>query len=206
MISGLGPRRKSFADILQFFRKDLSNLLPYLAALLAIPEEPNIHHQSINGSSMDYGGHVSGAYPVKMKLNAGINNHIDTASNAHGDGQYLNNLLKQVGCNLNSPLADPCFLHHLQKTSDYSMHAMASPSDPSQLRNFSGASHGELEGPQKAYLEALLVQQKLLHLGKSGSFNYGFHGNHRYGPVSSYSGSQMENSALPSLGSGKSSV
>ncbi|KAJ7970499.1 putative Pumilio [Quillaja saponaria] len=168
---------------------------------LGIPEESNIHHQSINGSSVDFGGHVSGAYPVNLKLNAGLKNNLDTASNGRGDGQ-MNSIGKQVRPDLNSPIADPRFLHHLQRASDYSMRAMPGPTDLSQLRNYSGTSHGELE----AYREAMLVQQKqqyeLLHLHKSGGFNYAFYGNHPYGLGSSYSGNQMANSVLPSLGSG----
>lgn len=65
-----------------------------------------------------------------------------------------------------------------------------------------------MEGLQKAYLEALLAQQKeqleLSLLGKSGGFNHEYYGNpsHRLGTP--YSGNLMENSVLHSVGSGNS--
>lgn len=99
---------------------------------------------------------------------------------------------------------DPGFIQYF-RSSDYATHAVASPS-PSQGRNYFGTSHGDLEGVQKAYLEALLAQKKqqyeLPHLGKSGGFNHGYYGNPSYGFGMPYPGNAMADSILPSIGSG----
>ncbi|KAF3967579.1 hypothetical protein CMV_008432 [Castanea mollissima] len=132
-------------------------------------EASNFHHQSTNIPSMDFGSHVPGAYTVNEKFNAVINGHIDSAMTAPGDGQLLHRPRNQVGPDLHSPAMDPRFIQYLQRTSDYVTHAVASPSDPSRGRSYFGTSHGDLEGAQQAYLEALLAKQKqqyeLSHLG-----------------------------------------
>uniref|UniRef100_A0A2N9HLQ6 PUM-HD domain-containing protein n=1 Tax=Fagus sylvatica TaxID=28930 RepID=A0A2N9HLQ6_FAGSY len=168
-------------------------------------EASNFHHQSTNIPSMDYGSHVPGAYTVNEKFNSAINGYIDAALTAPGDGQLLNRPRNQVGPDLHSPAIDPRFMQYLQRTSDYVTHAVASPSDPSQGRNYFGTPQGDLEGVQKAYLEALLAKQKqqyeLPHLGKSGGFNHGYYGNPSYGFGMPYPGNPIANSVLPSVGS-----
>jgi pumilio RNA-binding family len=83
---------------------------------------------------------------------------------------------------------------------------MSNSPDPLQMRNFRDISHGDLEGLRKAYLETLLIQQKQQYelplLSKSGLLNNGFFGSQPYGPGMPYSGKQMANSSIHSLGSG----
>lgn len=103
-------------------------------------------------------------------------------------------------------LLDPRIIQCLQQSSDYSMHGMSSSGDPFQMRNFSDASHGDIEGLRKAYLETLITQQKQLCelplLSKSGLLNHGLFGSQPYGLGMPHSGKQMANSSLPSFGSG----
>jgi pumilio RNA-binding family len=102
---------------------------------------------------------------------------------------------------------DPSYIQLLQRT-DYATRALASPSAYSLSKNNFGTLHGDLEGLQKAYLEALLAQRKqqyeLSLLGKSGGFNHGYFGNPSYGLGMTYPGMSMANSVLPSVGSGSS--
>lgn len=122
------------------------------------------------------------------------------------DGQNLDALGNQVGPEFNSATLDPRFIQRLQQSSDYSMQVMSSSGDPLQMRNFSDASRGDLEGLRKAYLETLLSQQKQQYelplLSKSGLLSNGFYGSQPYGLGMPYSGKQIANSSLPSLGSG----
>ncbi|XP_059456798.1 pumilio homolog 4 isoform X2 [Corylus avellana] len=138
-------------------------------------------HQSTSIPIMDFSSHVTGAYPVNEKFNPAMTNHLDAALSM-----------------------DPGFIQYF-RSSDYATHAVASPS-PSQGRNYFGTSHGDLEGVQKAYLEALLAQKnqqyELPHLGKSGGFNHGYYGNPSYGFGMPYPGNAMADSILPSIGSG----
>lgn len=121
-----------------------------------------------------------------------------------GDGQSLDALGNQVGPDIHSATVDPCIIQHLQQGSDYSALGLG---NPSQLRNFAGVSHGDLEGLQKAYLETLLSQQmqqyELPLLAKSGLLNYGFYGSQPCGLGMPYSGKHIANT-YPSLGSGNS--
>lgn len=123
------------------------------------------------------------------------------ALRGRGGGQSVDKLGNQVGPDLHS--VNPFFIQRLQQSSDYLMHG---PGDPSQMRIFSGTSHGDLEGLQKAYLETLLSQQKQQYelplLAKSGVLNYGFYGGQPCGPGMPYPGKQIANPLLSSLGSG----
>lgn len=163
----------------------------------------NVHHTRASLPSIDVAGLVHGAYPVNSNLNAVYKNHIDTALGDQGDGKSLESLGNQVGPDLHSSSVDPCFIQRARQGSDYLMHG---PGDLSQVRNFSGITHGDFEGLQKAYLETLLSQQKqqyeLSLLAKSGFLNYGFYGSQPCGLGISYSGKQISNSLLPSVGSG----
>lgn len=121
------------------------------------------------------------------------------------DGQSLDAQGNHVGPELHSSTLNPHLIQCLQQSSDYSMQGMSSSGYPLQMRNFPDASHGDLEGLRKAYLETLLTQQKQQYelplLSKSGLTN-GFYGSQPYGLGMPYSGKQIANSTLPSLGSG----
>nr|KYP53066.1 Maternal protein pumilio [Cajanus cajan] len=155
--------------------------------------------------SADFTGHAPSAYLVNSKLNSVYNNNLETALRLRRDGQSLDAQGNQVGPELHSTTLDPRLIQCLQQSSDYSMQGMNSSGHLLQMRNFPDVSHGDLEGLRKAYLETLLTQQKQQYelplLSKSG-LNNGFYGSQPYGLGMPYSGKQVANSTLPSLGSG----
>ncbi|XP_050155650.1 pumilio homolog 4-like isoform X1 [Malus sylvestris] len=165
-------------------------------------EGSNVPYQEANTPGLDFDGHVAGAYPVNPKLNMTINNHLDAV--ARGDEQGLNRLGNKVGPGLHSPVMDPSYIQFLRR-SDHATCNVTSPSGYPLSKNHFGTLHGDLEGIQKAYLEALLVQRKqqyeLSLLGRSGGFNHGHYGNPPYG-LGMYPGNPMENYLHPSIGSG----
>ncbi|XP_019434377.1 PREDICTED: pumilio homolog 4-like isoform X1 [Lupinus angustifolius] len=175
-----------------FSSNDQVNLLKKTASSANLRSKVN---SSVNAASpsIDLAGHVPSAHLGNSKMNAMYNNHPETALRGHIDGQFLNAL-------------DPRFIQSFQRNSNYSMHGMSGSGDPSQMRNFSDASHGGLEGLREAYTEMLFAQQKQQYelplLSKSGILNNGFWGSQPYGVGMPYTGKQIVNSSLPSLGSG----
>ncbi|KAM2198555.1 hypothetical protein ACFX1Q_001817 [Malus domestica] len=165
-------------------------------------EGSSVHYQEANPPGMDFDGHVAGAYPVNLKLNMSSDNHLGAV--AIGDEQSLNRLGNKVGPGLHSSVMDPSYIQFLQRT-DYAARNVTSPSGYPLSKNHFGTLHGDLEGLQKAYLEALLAQRKqqydLSILGKSGGFNHGYYGNPPYG-LGMYPGNPMANSLHPSIGYG----
>lgn len=120
--------------------------------------------------------------------------------NVIGDAHNLNELANHVGQDLRSPVMDPLYVQYLQNNSDYDVTNMGEPFD---VRNYFSSSRGELDGFQKAYLQALLVQQKqheLQLLGKSGGLNHGYCGNQSYRVGMPYH--PLANSVLTSVGNG----
>ncbi|KAE9619350.1 putative nucleic acid binding NABP, pumilio, RNA binding domain-containing protein [Lupinus albus] len=188
-----------------FSSNDQVNLLKKTASSASLRSKVN---SSVNAASpsIDFAGHVPGAYLGNSKINDVYNGHLETALRGRRDGQIFDELGSQVGSNLHSPSLDPRFIQILQQNSNYLMHGMSGSGDPSQMRNFSDTSHGNLEGLREAYMEMLLTQQKhqyeLPLLSKSGLLNNGYLGNQPYGLGMPYSGKQFANSSHPSLGSG----
>ncbi|KAK7268264.1 hypothetical protein RIF29_20960 [Crotalaria pallida] len=184
---------------------DQVNLLKKAASSASLRSKVN---STVNATSpnADFAGLVPSAYLGNSKMNAAYNNHLETALRGRRDGQVFNALGNQLGSDLLSPTLDPRFMQSLQRNSNYSVHGMSSSGDPSQMRNFSDTSHGDLEGLREAYIEMLLAQQKQQYelplLSKSGLLNNGFLGSQQYGLGMPYSGKQIANSSLPSLGSG----
>ncbi|KAE9612193.1 putative nucleic acid binding NABP, pumilio domain-containing protein [Lupinus albus] len=175
-----------------FSSNDQVNLLKKTASSANLRSKVN---SSVNAASpsIDLADHVPSAYLGNSKMNAVYNNHPETALRGRIDGQILNAL-------------DPRFTQSFQRNSNYSMHGMSGSGDPSQMRNFPDASHGGIEGLREAYMEMLFAQQKQQYelplLSKSGLLNNGFWGSQPYGVGMPYSGKQIVNSPLPSLGSG----
>ncbi|KAL6290694.1 hypothetical protein ACE6H2_008204 [Prunus campanulata] len=168
-------------------------------------EGSNVHYQDANTPGMEFHGH-SGAYPVNPKLNMTINNHLDAAAlTGCGDGHSPHRLGNKVGSGLHSSVMDRSYIQFLQRA-DYATRNVTSPSGYPPSKNHFGTLHGDLEGLQKAYLEALLAQRKqqyeLSLSGKSGGFNHGYYGNPSYGLGMTYPGNPMANSVHPSVGSG----
>lgn len=101
------------------------------------------------------------------------------------------------------PIAEPLYSHYAQGSSDSVTQAVARP-DPSFGRNFLGNPPIDLPGYQKAYLEALLAQQRLQYgmpfVSKS-DLN-GFYGNPAFGLGMHYQENPISSSILSSLGPG----
>ncbi|KAG4910751.1 pumilio homolog 4-like isoform X1 [Glycine soja] len=200
------PRRNDIATNLNTFSSNEHvNLLKKTASSANLRSKL---HSTGNASSFpnaDFTGHVPSAYLVNSKLNSVYNNNLETALRLRRDGQSLDAQGNHVGPELHSSTLNPHLIQCLQQSSDYSMQGMSSSGYPLQMRNFPDASHGDLEGLRKAYLETLLTQQKQQYelplLSKSGLTN-GFYGSQPYGLGMPYSGKQIANSTLPSLGSG----
>lgn len=191
-------RTSSFADL----RSNLNNF--DFASL----EGSKIHYQADNSPAVDFSGHISNGYsPEKLKI--AVNNHLPTAtaSSTAGNGQNLRRSNEQAAFDLHMPAVDPHYIQYMLKTSDYATHAAASSGDLSQGRNDYGISHGhgDLRGLQKAYIEALLAQQKQQYesslFGKSDSSNHQYVGNPAFDLGMSYQGNPVANSVLPSFGS-----
>ncbi|KAE8661585.1 thioredoxin-like 3-2 [Hibiscus syriacus] len=167
-------------------------------------EGSNVVHSHMNLSNTDFIGHLPGASFVVQKLNSAIKKNLNAGSSLTGDRQSLNRAGNE-GSNLYSPLVDPYYIQYLQRTSQYGRHTAASP-DSLLAGNYVGSSHGDLDGLQKAYIEAILAQQKQLYelslLGKSGSPNHGYYWNPSCGLRMPYAGNPMANSVWASLGSG----
>ncbi|KAK8531834.1 hypothetical protein V6N12_053294 [Hibiscus sabdariffa] len=151
---------------------------------LGIWERPDVGHPNVNLATTDFIGHLPGSSLT------GTGNR--TSSNIAGiQGSDL------------SPLIDPRYIQYLQKTSQYGTHAAAS----SLLAgNYAGSLQGDLSGLQKAYLEAILAEQRqryeLSLLAKAGGLNHGYYGNPSYGLGKPFTGNPLENSVLSSIGSG----
>uniref|UniRef100_A0A0D9V7Q4 PUM-HD domain-containing protein n=1 Tax=Leersia perrieri TaxID=77586 RepID=A0A0D9V7Q4_9ORYZ len=75
----------------------------------------------------------------------------------------------------------------------YTAQGTANYSDPSLERGFMGSQYGDLTTVQKAYIEALLQQQKQYGtpLGKSTTSNHGYYGNMAFGMGMAYPGSPL---------------
>ncbi|PON41716.1 Coatomer beta subunit [Trema orientale] len=163
-------------------------------------EGSNVYHQNATTPGMDF---IPGAFPVNHQNAA---NHLETAFTSSQNGQILNSLGNKVGPDLLSQVIDPRYLQFLQSTSDYSAQAVTSLGDPSLVKSQFATSRADLEGLQKAYLEALLAQQKeqleLSLLAKSGGLSQANYGTASYRLGTPYLGSPMANSVLPSVGSG----
>ncbi|KAH7669625.1 pumilio RNA-binding family protein [Dioscorea alata] len=119
------------------------------------------------------------------------------------EGQYLNRTGDQMLSGFQVPIAEPLYSQYAQGVSDSVTQATARP-DPSFGRNFLGNPHIDLPGYQKAYLEALLAQQRLQYgmpfVSKSGL--NGFYGNPAFGLGMHYQENPISSSILSSLGPG----
>ncbi|XVF75575.1 hypothetical protein PTKIN_Ptkin13bG0198000 [Pterospermum kingtungense] len=166
----------------------------------------DVGHPNVNLANTDFIGHQPAASSFDQQLNSVIKNHLNTGSSLAGSGnrQSLNRAGNQ-GSDLLSPLIDPRYIQYLQRASQYGTHALGSP-DSLLAGNYVDILHGDLDGLQKAYIEAILAQQKQQYelplLGKVGGMNQGYYGYPSYGLGMPYAGNPLENSVLPSIGSG----
>ncbi|CAL4953704.1 unnamed protein product [Urochloa decumbens] len=99
----------------------------------------------------------------------------------------------QAPTGLQSPLSDPFYVQYLKAT-QYAVQGAGSYGDPSLERGYLGSSYANLNAVQKAYVEALLQQQKQYEmplLGKSNTSNHGYYGNLSFGMGMTYPGSPL---------------
>ncbi|KAG7946928.1 hypothetical protein I3843_14G067600 [Carya illinoinensis] len=120
------------------------------------------------------------------------------ASEAHNHGRMGSQM---PGSAVQGSFVDPMYLQYF-RTSEYAAQ-LAALNDPSMDRNYVGNSYMNLYELQKAYLGALLSQQKSqygLPLGsKSGGSNHhGYYGNPAFGVGMSYPGSPMAGGVMGS--------
>ncbi|GLT93234.1 hypothetical protein SLE2022_110350 [Rubroshorea leprosula] len=164
-------------------------------------EGSNIYHPNAS-----LAGLVTGAYSDDQKLNLAIKNQQNAGSSLTGsrDGRSFNELGNQE-FDVHSSAMDPLHIQYLRRTQN-GMHAVASPADSFLLGNHISASHGDLDALHKAYLEALLAQQKqqyeLSLLGKSGGLNRLYYGNPSSALGMAFPGNPISNPLLSSVGSG----
>ncbi|GMJ11965.1 pumilio 4 [Hibiscus trionum] len=172
---------------------------------LGISERSDVGHPNVNLANTDFIGHLPGTYSVNQKLNSVIKNHLNAGSSLTGTGDRTS--LNRAGIQESdlSPLIDPRYIQYLQKNAQYGTHAAASSSSL-LAGNYAGTLQGDLNGLQKAYLEAILAEQKqqyeLSLLAKAGGLNQGYYGNPSYGLGKPFTGNPLENSVLPSIDSG----
>ncbi|XP_043706081.1 pumilio homolog 4-like isoform X2 [Telopea speciosissima] len=190
------PKRESSAA-------SLYSKVPFAGGSAGL-EGSSVHYQNTDLPSTDFAGYVPRMHSINQRLNFVMNDHLDSGS---VEGQSLSRSGNQVGSGLQVPVMDPLYLQYLQRTSDYAVQAVASLRDPSSLgRNYLGTSHADSLGFQKAYLEALVTQQKQQYgmpfLEKSGSLNHGYYGNPTFGLGMPYPGNPMGSPVLSSVGAG----
>ncbi|XP_008789554.1 pumilio homolog 4-like [Phoenix dactylifera] len=157
--------------------------------------------------NVDFIGSNSRAYSIDYGPPTILNSHPEAGAAVAGvaEGPYLNINGNQVGSGFQLPIMDPLCAQYLQSTSDAAMHSAASL-DPSLGRNYLSTSHMDLPKYQKAYLGALLAEQKFQYgmpfLGKSGGLNNDFYGGQAVSLGMPYPASPLSSSFLSPLGSG----
>ncbi|KAG8380532.1 hypothetical protein BUALT_Bualt06G0025400 [Buddleja alternifolia] len=159
----------------------------------ASSENLKILYQGNSYPGMDVPSHGHRGYAVNQKPDMMINNDLAAGSlltGATGDGH---NLRSSNRAGLHFPVTNPDQYQYLRV-----------PGNSSQGR-YVGTPHGHEDLPalEKAYLEALLVQQNQQYLSqflhKSSSVNHQYHGNPSFGP--SYQGNVNVNSFHSTVGS-----
>ncbi|KAF9598219.1 hypothetical protein IFM89_025920 [Coptis chinensis] len=173
---------------------------------------PSAGSPSLEGSSLSYqiaeteninlSGYNPSGYSVNQRFNPSMANHLDAGSTMSGiiEEQSFNRSGNHVGPGFQVPM-DPLYVQYLHRTSDFASQL----NDFSLGRNYMGTSQADLIVFQKAYLAALLLQQKQQYnipfLDKSDGLNPGYYGSPTFGGGMPYPGNVMASSVHPS-GSG----
>lgn len=121
------------------------------------------------------------------------NNILSSPTLSLTDVHNLGRAGNQAPAGLQSPLSDPFYVQYLKAT-QYAAQGAASYGDPSLERGYMSSSYSNLNALQKAYIEALLQQQKQYEmplLGKSSASNHGYYGNLAFGMGMAYPGSPL---------------
>lgn len=156
-------------------------------------------HYQTDSLNADFTENNPNTYLLNHGLPSMLNNHLDAGTAAIiGRSEYMDMHGSQEGSGYPVSVMDPLYMQYLQKASG-STPFSGNLNDLSLGGNFLGSSHIDLTGYQKAYLEALLAQQKLQYggsLSKSSVLSNGFYGTSGLGlgmvyPVSPLSGGQF---------------
>ncbi|CAK9150462.1 unnamed protein product [Ilex paraguariensis] len=134
----------------------------------------NVHYQADNFPGVDLSGHAPTRYSASQNLNTAINNHLGSALTSAGNEQSSRS--NQAGSDLYSSVMDPRYIRYSQKMSNYATHP--------------AYGQGDLQGFQRAYLEAMLARQKLQY-GKSGRLDHGYHRNPGFDVGMPYQGNSV---------------
>ncbi|KAF5201494.1 Pumilio-like protein [Thalictrum thalictroides] len=136
-------------------------------------------------------------YSINQRFNPSMTNHLDADATMTGNTTQNRNI---SGSHVGMPAANLLYLQYLQRKTDIASQL----SDPSMGRNYVGTSQADLIELQKAYLAALLVQQKqqynLSFLENSDGLNQGYYGSPTFGIGTPYRGNAMASLLVPSVG------
>lgn len=116
------------------------------------------------------------------------------------DERLLQRTQFELGNEINPALADHAYLQYVQSNSDHAAQALANAPDFYQTKGSLGSSLQDRDVLQKAYLEALVTQQKQQHdlqLAKTTARNHRNMGNLGYGMRMPYTGIVRANTGIP---------
>ncbi|PIA37268.1 hypothetical protein AQUCO_03000102v1 [Aquilegia coerulea] len=219
LIDNSGPKISTVSTIYDELAKTSGTVTDLKASMMSIDEQlnlprrtssanmykkvPSVGSLNLEGFGLHYqneeknaslSGYSPRGYSINQRFNPTMTNHLDAGPTMTGNaGQNMSRNGNHVGM----PGVDPLYLQYLQRTSDIASQL----SDPSMGRNYIGTSQADLIALQKAYLVALLAQQKqqynLSFLENSDGLNQGY-----YGMGTPYRGNAMASPFVPSVGSG----
>ncbi|KAK4435985.1 Pumilio4 [Sesamum alatum] len=174
-------------------------------------EDLKIQYQNNNFPGVALSAHRHGGYAVDQKPDIMINNDLGAVSigslltGGIGDGQLLRSSSQAA---LHYPVMDPHQIQYMQKMLNYGRDLTHMSGNSSQGIHCVGSSHSneDFQALEKAYLEALLMQQ-LQHyqsqfLQKPGTINHQYHGNPAFGSCpASYQGNLVLNAPISRVSS-----
>ncbi|CAA3031637.1 pumilio homolog 4-like isoform X2 [Olea europaea var. sylvestris] len=166
-------------------------------------EDLNIQIQGHNSPVMVVSGRGHNGCSADHKPDMMINDRLAAGSVLNGTTGNRQSLgsSNQTSSGLHHPVMDPHQVHYTQKMSNYGKNVAYISGSSSQGRYYVGGPHGreELQPLGKAYLEALLVQQKRQYqshcLHESDSINHQYRSDPAFDPCAvPYQGNPMMNS------------
>ncbi|KAK8950784.1 hypothetical protein KSP39_PZI004841 [Platanthera zijinensis] len=161
-------------------------------------------HYQTDSLNTDFTEVNPNAYLLNYGLPSMLNNQLDPGSAAIvGGSEYVDMHGRPEGSGYPVSVMDPLYVQYQQKASG-STSFSGNLNDPSLGGNFFDSSRMDLTGFQRAYIEAVLAQQKLQYggsLSKGSGFNDGFYGTSGLGLGMAYPVSPLSGSLFTSLGS-----
>ncbi|KAL5709975.1 hypothetical protein ACHQM5_020594 [Ranunculus cassubicifolius] len=153
-------------------------------------EGSGFHHQNVEVENMNLSGYNLSGNTANHRFSPSVSDHSDGGGRSFRSGSH-------VGPSFQVPV-DPLYVQYLQRGSDSSSQL----SDPVFGRNYVGTPQADFIEFQKAYLAALLAQQKQHYnfsfLDRSDGLHPGYFGSPTFGMGMPYPGTAMD----PSIGYG----